>query len=222
MESVESALSRKGPKKSADTAPGRKPHAEAQLASVDALAELAPFSKALASVATREEPERPDASPELVASAYILRATWLAFHRGDADAAELLHDMAKQAVGYLDKNDTRGIETTVCKMFALPPIKSLNRADAGRDLIAYAELALRRESTASNIAACMQHAIEGTFPNLLPSWKSSGSGPIANTIERDHRLGKLSPRKLAMLTLRALGMPDTEIASIMKASENRP
>ena len=211
---------RKDPKKTGTA--GSKPSVDG---SVDALAELAPFSKALASLATREEPERPDAPPEMLAAAYVLRATWLALHRGDK---ETLHEWAKGAIGYLDfeKNPTSGVEFTVCHFLKLPPIKGVNRPEAIRRLLWFAEeMALRRSTTAPEIARWMASAVGHTFPNLLPPWPARDEWPVEKitaAIERAHRLGKLSPRQLVILSLRVLGMPDTEVASAMKSAENRP
>jgi hypothetical protein len=201
---------------------------------VDALAELTPFSKALASVATREEPEKSGAPDELVAAAYVVRAAWLALHRGDDE----IHEMAMRARRYLDGTEMHGIETLVCKMFTLPPIKGGNRAERMRDLLAFAEMALkgRRDadgdpvrlssSVTLEIAGWMNFAIEKTFPQILPDAPlasrffahGDASEMIARAIGDDFK----TARDLVTRTLRALGVSELEVKSWLKSAEQRP
>lgn len=210
----------KGPKKNRTTK-------EPPGSGVDALAELAPFSKALAELATRPEPENADAPPEVVEAAYVLRATWLALHRAATDraAADELHEVAKWAIGYLEKNPRRGVESTVCDFFRLPPVKGVNRANRLRRLIFVAEHALKLEQEATAIVGLMLIGVSETFPHLLPApfgllrdQRPAVTEKITSAIDADHRRMKLTPPKLVKLTLRALGMPDTEIANVMRSA----
>ncbi|MFI5229824.1 MAG: hypothetical protein ACHQWU_12195 [Gemmatimonadales bacterium] len=208
-------MSRRKPKKAATPGvPGE----------IDALAELEPFSKALASMAMREEPTLHGARLELVEATYIVRAAWLALHRRDADA---LHEMAKRARLYLDGAETHGIETIVCKMFPLPSIKGGNRSDRVRELLDFAAMALRGRrdadgnpirATATEIAGWMDFAIERTFPELRTSWKGDDSKKIAAGIGDDFK----TARDIVTRTLRAFDVSEIEIKSWVKSAEQRP
>jgi hypothetical protein len=188
---------------------------------VDALAELDPFSRALASAAVREEPMAPGARAELVEAAYIIRAAWLALHRDGDDG--VLHEMAKRARLYLDGTETRGIETVVCKMFPLPSIKGGNRAERVRELLADAQRAIEDTRSAHGsampvIVERMHQAIERTFPELLPSWKADERGRLAEAIRGSYS----TARELVTRTFRALGLSDVEIKNLLKSAEQRP